>query len=265
MEDMFVNKLSKLLILVPLAVLAGCDTKPVNVNFNFSNVGGFGTHNTGLYNPGSLFIWNTETNDFRFLESLTLTPTGTVNYPGNIVSRSVAGMEVSGIPASLSGSEGLVEASISGQTEYILNGASRTDYKNTITKISEYVRKLISEGQDPDHLFKPRNDNYKLVIIRSVLKAKSSSLSIGGTDASDPSKIVDVALKTPIGDIASVKVKAGSSITCGSSDNTTGTPPACFFNVLVLDPHYDENKTAMQFRLENKPANASITDAFRSL
>ncbi len=248
--------------------LSGCgtDSSTVKANFQYSEVAGLGTHNAANYEPGSLFIWNIETNELDFLETLTLTPQKTVVISDDQISKSIAGLKVERVPESLLGNEEIINASIAAQSEFIVTGAVREDYAGTITKISEYVRTLKGDQQNPDLLLHPRDDKYRLVIIRSVLRAQASSLSIGGADASEPGKVIDVDLNSPIGEIASVKVQVGSSTSCGSAgDDTAETSPVCFFKTLVLDPHYEAGTPTMQFKLGSKSPTENLPGAFRNL
>lgn len=263
----------KRLVVFVFILLAGChhnsqDTNVVTANFQFSNVGALGTQNAAFFEPGSLFVWDIAANKLDFIETLTLTPKGTTAALGDQTSTSIAGIELSGVPAVFAGKEGLVSASIAGQARFSTSSAYREDYKDTITAISAYVEDLRAQNQDPDLLFHPRDNNFRLVIIRSVLRARASSLSLGGTDASDPNKVVDIALNSPVGEIASVKVRIGTNTACGAPENSASdaASPVCFFNVLVLDPLYQEgDNPRMQFGLGASAPLDKLPAALRAL
>lgn len=237
----------------------------VNVNMSYSNAGGFGTQNAGDFRPGSMFIWNVATNDMQFVDTLALTPRGEQVLPGDRQSSSVAGVGITGIPASLSGKEGLVSASVAAQSAFSAKGAYRQDYGNVQTALSAYVGAMLARGDDPDLTFRPRDPDYRVVVIRSVLRAEDSSLRIGGTDASDPNSVARVALNSPVGEIASVNVRAGTSTTCGAPGAAADDRPVCFFNVVVYKPRYFEGNPRLQWDPNAGYPAEQLPRAFRGL
>lgn len=241
-------------------------TSALNANFQFSNAAGLGTQNAGLYEPGSTFLWNISSNRLEFLDTISLTPItpGGVSA-GDVSSTNVAEMGISGLPESLFGKEGLVKASIGAQSRFVAKGALREDYNNTITALAAYVQEQVEAGNNPDLILHPREDEFRIVVIRSVIRATDSSLFVGGTDSSDPNKVVDVALNIPGGEAIALRVRVGTRTACGRSEGADGKAPACFFNVQVLDPEYEEDNPRMQFLVgSNYPAD-NLPDAFRSL
>lgn len=241
-------------------------TRAVTADFQYVNVGGFGTQNAGFFEPGSLFLWNTEENTLQFLDTVRVRQAAQRRVAvGDLRSTGISGLAVSGLPAAFAGNDGILSASISSQAEYTVSGAFREDYRNTIDGVSDYVRELINGGQNPDLILHPRDERFRLLVIRSVLRARDSSLSIGGADASDPDRIVEVALASPIGDLASVSVRSGARSTCRQQDiDASSQLPACFFSVLILDPHYEEGNPLLQFRTVEVPSDR-LPAAFRGL
>ncbi|MDH3263102.1 MAG: hypothetical protein OEM24_03800 [Paracoccaceae bacterium] len=262
--------MKNLALLAALAMIPACTGDPVsptlNVTMAFSNAGGFGTQNAGDFQPGSMFIWNTSTNEMQFIDTLGLRLREAEILPGNRSSTSVAGIGISGIPASLQGSEGLVEASLSARSSFSAAGAYRQDYRNVETALSQYVADMIARGADPNLLFRPRDPLYRVVVIRSVLRAQDSGLSIGGADASNPNSIAEVKLNSPIGEIASVNVRAGSSTTCGAPAGTEPeSRPVCFFNVVVYKPTYVADNPRLQWDPNAGYPADELPAAFRGL
>ena len=256
-----------------VTVLSGCfgpnsnEFPAVTADFRFSNSGGFGTQNGAFLHPGQMYVWDIANNDLELIETMQLIPSpqnGT-NVQGSMSSTGVGGISITGIPASLSGSEGLISASIGAASVFRVDGAIRENYNGTITAMRKFVVGSIANGNNPDLVLHPRDDNYRIVLINSVLRAEDSSLSIGGSDATDPDKVVEVSLNSPIGEIAAVRVRAASNTDCGRKKGATDAePPVCFFNVIVRDPHYEEGNVLMQFR--NIPApKENLPAAFRSL
>ncbi|MCV2871307.1 hypothetical protein OEZ71_03250 [Defluviimonas sp. WL0050] len=256
------------LVFCAALALTACrpDASMVSANFQFSNAAGLGTQNAGLYEPGSTFLWNTATNRLEFLDTLALTPTtpGGVSA-GDVSSTNVAEMGISGLPESLFGKEGLIKASIGAKSQFVAKGALREDYNNTITALANYVQEQVTAGNNPDLILHPREDEFRIVVVRSVIRANESSLFVGGTDSSDPNKVVDVSLNIPGGEAIALRVRVGTRTACGRSEGSDGKSPACFFNVQVLDPEYEEGNPRMQFLVGSAyPAN-NLPGAFRSL
>lgn len=104
-----------------------------------------------------------------------------------------------------------------------------------------------------------------MVIVRSVIRAADSSLFVGGTDSSDPNKVVDVSLNIPGGEAVAFRVRVGTRTSCGQTGGSDGKAPACFFNTLVLDPEYAEGNPRMQFLTGSSFPAERLPDAFRSL
>jgi hypothetical protein len=262
--------MKKLALLAALAIPA-CTipdgTSPtLNVTMAFSNAGGFGTQNAGDFQPGSMFVWNTATNEMQFIDTLSLALRDAQILPGNRSSTSVAGIGITGIPASLQGEEGLLQASLSARSSFSAAGAYRQDYRQVETRLSQYVADMIARGADPDLLFRPRDPAYRVVVIRSVLRAQDSGLSIGGADASDPNSVAEVRLNSPVGEIASVKVRAGTSTTCGAPAGTAPEArPVCFFNVVVYKPTYLEGNPRLQWDPNAGYPAGLLPAAFRGL
>ncbi|MBW4707807.1 hypothetical protein KX928_08415 [Roseobacter sp. YSTF-M11] len=241
--------------------LAACGptAERVTANFQYSNAGSLGTQNAGLFEPGSLFLWNTQTNELSFLDVLDLTPVGGSPAPANITSSNVSAIEISGVP--VGSNNDLVRARVGAQAAFTAKSALREDYKNLVTALANYVGEMVAEGTDPDLALRPRDPGFRLVLVRSVIRAEDSELRIGGTDATDPNSVVAV----DVGSGVSFNVRAGSSTSCSNPQGSaSGTLPACFFNVAIFDPQYVEGNPRMQFNRVVEPAD-NLADALRSL
>lgn len=240
--------------------LSGCggSAERITANFQYSNAGNLGTQNAGLFEPGSLFLWDTTENNLSFIDILPLTQVGGNPAPADVSSSNVSAIELNGIP--VGGDEDLLQARIGAQATFTARSAVREDYRNLITALATYVTEMKEAGIDPDSTLRPRDSGFRLVIIRSVIRAESSDLRIGGTDATDPNSIVALQL----GDGITFNVRAGSSTSCSRPQGSSGALPACFFNVGVFDPRYVADNPRMQFA----PASGSSDDlaqAFRGL
>jgi hypothetical protein len=242
------------------SLISGCTevVEQVTANFQYSNAGNLGTQNAGLFEPGSLFLWDTENNNLSFIDVLPLTSAGGAPAPANVTSSNVSSIELSGIP--LGNNEDLVRAQVGAQASFTAQSAVREDYRNLITALADYVVAMKESGNDPDLAFRPRDEGFRLVLIRSVIRAESSELRIGGTDVTDPNRVVAL----QVGDGARLDVRAGSSTSCGRPENSSGTLPACFFNVAVFDPQYVVPTPRMQFAVVSA-SNAGLSQAFRGV
>lgn len=261
--------ITRLLLAVLTLFLAGClnnTTDPlVTTDLTYSNAGGFGTQNAGDYRPGSMFVWNTRTGEMQFVDTLALGRVDSEKWPGTRTSNRVAGVGITGLPAELAGSEGLVSASIAGQSSFKVTDGFREDYNKVLTALSDYVGQMIDEGDDPDLLFNPRDRASRVVVIRSILRAKASQIAIGGTDVSNPNQVAKIALNSPVGEIASISVRAGTSTACQAAANSTvENQPICFFSVVVYRPTYVENNPKLQWENASFPRDG-LPAAFRSI
>lgn len=243
-----------------ILTLMGCGggAERITANFQYSNAGNLGTQNAGLFEPGSLFLWDTTTNNLSFIDILALTPVTGNPAPADVASSNVSAFELSGIP--VGSDEDLLQARIGAEASFMANSAVREDYRNLVTALATYVTEMKEGGADPDLAFRPRDAGFRIVIVRSVIRAQSSELRIGGTDATDPNSVVSL----QAGDGITFNIRAGSSTSCARPQGSNGTLPACFFNVAVFDPKYVPDNPRMQFA----PATGSmdsLAQAFRGL
>lgn len=253
-----VEKFFGLLLAVALAGCGGGGTERITANFQYSNAGNLGTQNAGLFEPGSLFLWNTSTNSLSFIDVLPLTLTGGAPAPADVASSNVSSIALSGIP--VGNNEDLLRARVGAQASFIAKSVVREDYRNLVTALAGYVTEMKEAGNDPDLALRPRDADFRIVLVRSVIRAESSELRIGGTDATDANSVVAI----QVGDGITFNVRAGSSTSCARPQGSTGTLPACFFNVAVFDPQYVVDNPRMQFATVSASTD-SLAQAFRGL
>lgn len=236
----------------------------VQSNFQYSNAGGLGTQNAGFLEPGTFFVWNRATSELTKIGNLRLTKVPSAGSPaaGKQESTSVAGVKIEGIPASLSGQESAIKAGIEAKSKFSADGVIREDYEQVKTMLSAYVTSEVVAGRNPDLILKPRDRNYRVVVINSAIRATESTLSIGGTDTSDPNKVAEISIGTGDTTLGLIRVKAGTNTSCGSATGTNGAP-ICFFNVAVYDPQYVEGVEKLQWL--DDTGDATLSDAFRKL
>ena len=93
---------------------------------------------------------------------------------------------MSGVPVNLSGQNGLLATEIGKETKFTVEGAIREEGRNVTAPFKQYVQNEVRDGNNPDSTLHPRDDNFRIVMIRSVLRAQKFEMSVGGTSASDP-------------------------------------------------------------------------------
>jgi hypothetical protein len=231
----------------------------VTADFRFSNATGLGIQNAGFLDLGTMFVWDLSDNVLHPIgvAELDLAPAPNV-LPGSQASTGVQGVKVSGVPKNLSGKNGLLAIEIGKQTKFSVEGAIKHSYRNVTAPFKQYVQNEVQDGNNPDSTLRPRDDKLRIVMINSVLRVQKFEMSVGGTSASDPNTVAHVSIAIPGVEIASIRVHAGHKLTCGSGKVSykAELPPACFFNVVVGDPHYtdrEEDGGRMQFLTKHSP------------
>ena len=261
--------------LLLLTLTAACMQQPpdipkVTADFRFSNATGLGIQNAGFLDLGTMYVWDISNNVLHPIgvAGLDVAPKSNV-LSGSQASKGVQGVKVSGVPMNLSGQNGLIATEIGKETKFSVEGAIREEYRNVTAPFKQYVQNEVRDGNNPDSTLHPRDDNFRIVMIRSVLRAQKFEMSVGGTSASDPDTVAQVSIAIPGVEIASIRVHAGAKSTCGSGKASYNgeLPPACFFNVVVRDPQYTgklEDEGRMQFLTKHAPLEG-LPAAFRKL
>ena len=260
--------------LLLLTLTAACTQPPpipkVTADFRFSNATGLGIQNAGFLDLGTMYVWDLSHNVLHPIgvADLDVAPAPNV-LPGSQASTGVQGVKVSGVPVNLSGKKGFLATEIGKKTKFKVEDAIREEGRNVTAPFKQYVQNEVRDGNNPDSTLHPRDDNFRIVMIRSVLRAQKFEMSVGGTSASDPNTVAQVSIAIPGVEIASIRVRAGHKLTCGSGTGSYNgeLPPACFFNVVVRDPHYTgkpEDEGRMQFLTKRSPLE-NLPAAFRKL
>jgi hypothetical protein len=247
------------------SVLSGCPD-PIRITpvYDYSNAAGLGTYNTGRYGPGSTFIWNIEKNVMQYVADLDLSESSRSETSGSLTSRTVGGVSAEGIPDSLTGSESIIEAKIAAASSFRAIDATRESFGGEISALSRYVGEMVDTGQDADLTFRPRDDRYRVVVIRSVVRARDTEIRVGGAAGDEDGKLLEIGVNTPAGEVVSVSVDASDTRTCKASA-ASATNPVCFFNVVVYDPTYVVGNPRLQWVLSDAFPADELPAAFRSL
>lgn len=251
----------KFLLTIPFVFTAGCfgTAEKLSANFQYSNAGNLGIQNAGLFEPGSLFLWDTADNQLSFLDVIPLARVGGTPAPADISSSNIAAIELTGVP--IGADQDLLKASVGAQSTFIARSAVREDYGRLISALSAYATDLVEQGADPDLVLRTRDAGTRLVLVRSAVRAASSELRIGGVDATKPNSVVNIS----VGDGLSLDVRAGSSTACSKPDgDDEARSPICFFNVSVFNPEYVEGNPRLQF-LQRPFDSSRLSAALRRL
>jgi hypothetical protein len=260
--------------LLLLTLTAACTQPPpipkVTADFRFSNATGLGIQNAGFLDLGTMYVWDLSHNVLHPIgvADLDVAPAPNV-LPGSQASTGVQGVKVSGVPVNLSGKKGFLATEIGKKTKFKVEDAIREEGRNVTAPFKQYVQNEVRDGNNPDSTLHPGDDNFRIVMIRSVLRAQKFEMSVGGTSASDPDTVAQVSIAIPGVEIVSIRVRAGAKLTCGSAKASYHgeLPPACFLNVVVRDPHYtgkEEDEGRMQFLTKHAPLE-NLPAAFRKL
>jgi hypothetical protein len=256
----------KTFLLISAVFLAACvhnQGSTIQADFRFSEAGGLGIQNAAGYQPGSVFRWDIQTNQLIYLDDISLNPAAH-DIPGFHRSISIAGVEVANLPTALLGERGALSAAVAAQSEFMVEGAYRHSYSAVWTALSRYANSVASDGHNAELIFRPNDPNSRIVVVNSVYRAQNSLLRVGGADASDENKVAEVTFPSPIGGVASVRVRAGSSTACGAtSDTAPQVPPACFFNVMVVDPYLNDQGKIQWDDVVSEYSRERLRRAFR--
>ena len=261
--------------LLLLTLTAACMQQPppipkVTADFRYSNATGLGLQNAGFLDLGTMYVRDLSHNVLHPIgvADLDVAPRRNV-LPGSQASTGVQGVKVSSVPVNLSGKNGLLAIEIGKKTKFSVEGAIREEYRNVTAPFKQYVQNEVRDRNNPDSTLHPRDDNFWIVMINSVLHAQKFEMSVGGASASDPNTVAHVSIAIPGVEIASIRMRAGHKLTCGSGKKSYNAelPPTCFFNVVVRDPHYtgtEEDEGRMQFLTKRSPLE-NLPAAFRKL
>ena len=152
-----------------------CNVPTVTADFRYSKAGGFGFQNAGFHTLGEMFVWNISNNALHPIgvAELNLAPSANT-FPGFQDSAGVSGLRLAGIPNTLLGKARLLAAEKRQQTKFTIEGATKEGTQNVRPAFVKYVTDIKADGNDPDVVLRPRNDNYWIVTINSVLHTKTA-------------------------------------------------------------------------------------------
>ncbi len=211
-----------------------------------------------------MFIWNIEDNTMQHVADLDLRETSRSRSSGTLTSDTIAGVAIEGVPEFLWSKRGIIESKIAAQSRFEAIDAVREGFGGEISALSKFVAELVEEGQDADLTFRPRDQRYRVVVIRSVVRARRTEIRIGGVSKNGEAAVAKISIQTPAGDLASIAVDASDLRTCQARDGAE-INPVCFFNVVVYDPTYVVDNPRLQWVLTNEFPRDELPDAFRSI
>ena len=175
--------------LLLLTLIAACmqpqpDIPRVTADFRFSNATGLGIQNAGFLDLGTMYVWDISNNVLHPIgvAGLDVAPKSNV-LSGSQSSKGVQGVKVSGVPVNLSGQNGFIATEIGKETKFLVEGAIREECRDVTAPFKQYVRNEVRDGNNLASTLHPRDDNFRIVMIRSVLRAQKFEMSVGGTSA----------------------------------------------------------------------------------
>lgn len=219
------------LLMICGMLVSGChhDIKTVPVNLDYARTS-LGYRNSGLLRPGSLFLWDTQTNELVSLSSDVVLPEVKPNSKTSIEAKNIRGIEV-GLQAELpSVVAGEIKAAIRNNYVFVVNNATRATSQKRYSAISKTYATLRQDGQDPYNLWRiddlaGNSSRYKMVLAESPVYADSETLQfLSGGDGS-------IKIKSPANQDVTFTVKAPRE----DAAKCSGQPALCFINLFVLD------------------------------
>lgn len=235
-------------------LVSGCDhnTKTVPVDLDYSR-SSLGYRNSGLLRPGSLFLWDTQTNELVSLSSDVVLPEIKPDTKTSIEAKNIRGIEV-GLQAELpSVVAGEIKAAIRNNYVFVVNNATKATSQRRFSAISKTYASLRQDGQNPYNLWRiddlvGNTSRYKMVLAESPVYAESESLQfLSGGDGS-------IKIKSPTNQDLTFTVKAPRE----DAAKCSGQPALCFINLFVLDvlltTTTDQNGQTVQ-KLDYRPSS----------
>ena len=220
--------------LILAALCAGCQQGDFGADLSFSRSAGLGYRNAGLFNPGTLYLFDQNTATLtRLSDDIPLRRRPSEAAPTTLASTRTDGIGLTGsFPSAAVKAE--VALAIGTKITFVAENAVRDDYNQVYTGLAEAYRSGVAAGEDikgrwyVDEVVGQRGKYY--VVVSGIVRADRASLAVGGMTGDN---IADVSVSVP-GIATPVKV----GITRGRSVDCSGKSAPCFFSVSVIKPYY---------------------------
>lgn len=216
------------------ALCAGCHHSDFGADLSFSRSAGLGYRNAGLFNPGTLYLYDQNAATLtRLSDDIQLQRNAGSQVPTTLTSTRIDGIALSGtFPSELVKSE--VAAAVGTKVSFVAENAIRDDYAKIYTALGEAYTVGAAAGEDMlgrwyvREVARQRGKYY--VIVSSIVRADRAALSVGGVKDDN---VADISVSIP-GLATPVKV----AVTHGRAVNCSGKAAPCFFGVSVLKPYF---------------------------
>jgi len=249
-----------LLGLALAALCAGCHHSDVGADLSFSRSIGLGYRNAGLFNPGTLFLYDQSTATLTRLSDdipLQLRPSNA--SPTTLASTRIDGIALTGtFPNEAVKTE--IAVAVGTKVSFVAENAIRDDYESVRTGLTLAYRAGVDAGEDMlgrwyvDEVVRQRGKYY--VVVSGIVRADKATLAVGGMAGDN---IADVSVSVP-GLATPVKV----ALTHGRSVNCSGKSAPCFFSVSIIKPYIGPQKR-LAFRDGLGVDTARLSEALRKL
>ncbi|MGX1308289.1 hypothetical protein AB7M35_003047 [Amorphus suaedae] len=244
-----------------VTTVAACATAKPNFDFARTTLG---YRNSGLFNEGRVFFWDTTTNDLIDLnDSVALRHEGSVG-PQNLMASNVRGfdVEVQGIQSELLTQrvEADVRAFLANELSFEVKDAVRKTNSNARAALEGKYREI-----QPDNGYRrwrvrelAKNPaRYKLVVITEPVYASSEVISVAGEAGGS----VNASIPSLGGGKIAINLKNATAANC------SGVNALCFFNVFVAEGSLVASKgeKVLAFQSAGPVSQDKLTQAFRKL
>lgn len=220
------------------ALCAACQQGDFGADLSFSRSAGLGYRNAGLFNPGTLYLFDQSTATLiRLSDDIPLQRRPGEAAPTTLTSTRIDGIALTGtFPNEAVKTE--IAAAVGTKVSFVAENAVRDDYQSVYTGLAQAYRTGTDAGEDMkgrwyvDEVVGQRGKYY--VVVSGIVRADKASLVVGGLKDDN---VVDISVSVP-GLATPVKV----AVTHGRSVNCSGKSAPCFFNVSVIKPYLGPEK-----------------------
>ncbi|HEV2552132.1 MAG TPA: hypothetical protein VGV17_00070 [Bosea sp. (in: a-proteobacteria)] len=249
-----------LICLALAALCAGCHHSDFCADLSFSRSAGLGYRNAGLFNPGTLYLFDQSSATLtRLSDDIPLQKRASDAAPATLTSTRIDGIALTGSFPN-EAVKTAIAAAVGTKVAFTAENAVRDDYQSVYTGLAQAYRAGMDAGEDMkgrwfvDEVVAQRGKFY--VVVTGIVRADKASLSVGGIKDDN---VVDVSVSVP-GLATPVKV----AVTHGRAVNCSGKSAPCFFSVSVIKPYLGPEKR-LSFREGRGVDIDRLSEALRKL
>lgn len=256
-----------MMFLAPILV-AGCvdptgspESQLGRVNYAYSTAGNVGVYDPKGFIPGTIFLWDTSTNTLQEIDPLQLGSPRVSPSPRTIEVERLSNVGVEGLQIA---NFNLVDLDVGAKVGVRVGNSSRERYSGIKDALTAYAEREVSAGRDVDREFRTRDDNYRLVIIQTVVRAADVEFFARG--AGEDSRVVGFEIKLPNASILNASVDVSNTANCSAIEGAAAdSRPICFIEVVVIDPTYVAGNPLLQWDTVVNYNRFDLAQALREL